>query len=182
MLNEYLASAPPSDYMSGADYQKMHYGWTEKSRAGGDEPNANNFLDQGLTVLAATAPGYLPRPDAFACANYGETSGAGPIRLCHPYGSCSLPKHIHPSSSVAAADTAFPTILPWPSAGSVSGSWEAPGTCEQVGDLTLYSYPAGAHTEDKRVAYANPKYPHIESVHMFKAIKPTADKNGGRKE
>ena len=54
--------------------------------------------------------------------------------------------------------------------------------CEQVSDLTLFAYPDADHAEDKRVAYANAKYPHLEAVHMFKAIKPTDEKAGFPKQ
>ena len=54
--------------------------------------------------------------------------------------------------------------------------------CEQVADLTLFAYPEADHAEDKRVAYANAKYPHLEAVHMFKAIKPTDEKAGFPKQ
>ena len=37
--------------MEGAKYQKMHYGWTEESRAGGEEPTFDNFYDRGLTKV-----------------------------------------------------------------------------------------------------------------------------------
>ena len=87
---------------------------------------------------------------------------------------------------VEVAATA-PEFAPRPGAfacasfGSVKGTWETQD-CEQVGDLKLYNYPAAAHASDARVAYANPKYPWIEAVHRFKAIKPTADKNGYPKQ
>ena len=65
--------------------------------------------------------------------------------------------------------------------GSTRGSWDK-GGCEQVSDLTLYNYPAAAHTTDRRVAYSNAKYPWIVAVHRFKATKPTDDKNGFPKQ
>ena len=37
--------------MDGAKYQKMHYGWTDESRAGGEEPTFDNFYDRGLTKV-----------------------------------------------------------------------------------------------------------------------------------
>ena len=54
--------------------------------------------------------------------------------------------------------------------------------CEQVADLTLFAYPEAAHADDRRVAYANAKYPHLEAVHMFKTIKPTDEKAGYPKQ
>ena len=44
MFNEYISSAPAGEnYAEGVKYKKMHYGWTTKSRAGGDEPSHQNF-------------------------------------------------------------------------------------------------------------------------------------------
>ena len=54
--------------------------------------------------------------------------------------------------------------------------------CEQVADLTLFAYPEADHADDRRVAYANAKYPHLEAVHMFKTIKPTDEKAGYPKQ
>ena len=44
-------AAPARPYMDGAKYQKMHYGWTDESRAGGEEPTFDNFYDRGLTKV-----------------------------------------------------------------------------------------------------------------------------------
>ena len=51
-----------------------------------------------------------------------------------------------------------------------------------MADLTLFAYPEAAHADDRRVAYANAKYPHLEAVHMFKTIKPTDEKAGYPKQ
>ena len=40
LLDAYLSAAPPSAHISGARYNKLHYGWEgvpTRSRAGGDE-------------------------------------------------------------------------------------------------------------------------------------------------
>ena len=76
MLNEYLASAPPAAVEQGAAYRKMHYGWTATSRAGGDEKKLSNFEARGLTKVEAGDAGFVARPEAFACANYGSVKGA----------------------------------------------------------------------------------------------------------
>ena len=135
MLNDYLDTAPAAATLTGVYHRKLHYGWTAKSRAGGDEPTHNNFLARGLTKVEAADAEFVSRPEAFACANYG----------------------------------------------SVTGSWTK-GNCVEVDDLTLYNYPEAAHTDDKRAAYASPKYPHLEAVHRFKGIKPTDDKQGFPKQ
>ena len=133
LFNDYLSSAPAG---SATQPHKMHYGWTATSRAGGDEPTHQNFLDRGLTAVPETAAEWLRRPEAFACANYG----------------------------------------------SVRGSFESPTDCVQVDDLTLYNYPASERAEDTVASYASAAYPHLEAVHMYKAIKPTDDKNGFPKQ
>ena len=38
MLNDYLDTAPAAATLTGVYHRKLHYGWTAKSRAGGDEP------------------------------------------------------------------------------------------------------------------------------------------------
>jgi hypothetical protein len=76
MLNEYLASAPAAAVEQSPAYRKMHYGWTATSRAGGDEARLRNFEARGLTRVEADAPGFVARPEAFACANYGSVKGS----------------------------------------------------------------------------------------------------------
>ena len=77
ILNDYLDSAP-APYLEGVAYRKMHYGWTAEggaSRSGGDEATHQNFITQGLTAVAATAPEFAPRPGAFSCAAFGSRLG-----------------------------------------------------------------------------------------------------------
>ena len=77
MLNDYLDTAPAAATLTGVYHRKLHYGWTAKSRAGGDEPTHNNFLARGLTRWRRRTP-VVSRPEAFACANYGSVTGRGP--------------------------------------------------------------------------------------------------------
>ena len=77
LMDDYLASAPAGTTLEGVRYRKLHYGWTGKTRAGGDEPKHTNFLSQGLTeVTSADADEFVARPEAFACANYGSVQGS----------------------------------------------------------------------------------------------------------
>ena len=53
-------------------------------------------------------------------------------------------------TQVAAGSAQFvarPEAFACANYGSVQGSFERPGNCEQVDDLTLFAYPADAHTE-----------------------------------
>lgn len=115
LLEDYVSSAPPSAYMAGPEYRKMHYGWTAKSRAGGDEPNHANFGARGLTEVPATAPEFSNRPGAFACANFGSVRGSWESQDCEQVSDLKLynyPTADHAEDRrVAYANPAYPWIV-----------------------------------------------------------------------
>lgn len=92
LLEDYLDGAPQGAgaAYAGVGYRKMHYGWTKKSRAGGDEPSHANFGKSGLTSVPLAAAEYAPRPAAFACANYGSVKGKWETGDCEQVSDLTL--------------------------------------------------------------------------------------------
>ena len=99
---------------TGVQYRKMHYGWTDKSNNGGDEPSHSNFLARGLTAVSPTAPEYALRPAAFQCASFGSKKGSFQKGDCEQVNDLTLynyPTADHASDKrVAYSNPSYPWI------------------------------------------------------------------------
>lgn len=148
MFIDYIASAPAAEtYMEGITYRKMHYGWTDTSRAGGDEPTHQNFLDKGLTVVSADAPEYTPRPAAFHCANFGSKQGSFEKGGCEEVGDLTLyayPNDAHTGDArVAYSNPTYPWILALHKFTAIKPTEDKNGFPKQF-DTARFDIPAGS--------------------------------------
>jgi len=176
MFIDYIASAPAAEtYMEGITYRKMHYGWTDTSRAGGDEPTHQNFLDKGLTVVSANAPEYTPRPAAFHCANFGSKQGSFEKGGCEEVGDLTLyayPNDAHTGDArVAYSNPTYPWILALHKFTAIKPTEDKNGFPKQF-DTARFDIPAGSAAGGYIVQYYWRGYRDCIDVDVLPATTP----------